>query len=90
MDAMLDGGGVLKGSLLKPAAEAETQDALVEVLRRSNMDTADLEEKSEGVAWSMEDLTLLSAIWHDERRSNMRRMSHLNPLGIPHNLLHRE
>ncbi len=79
MDAMLDGGGVLKGSLLKSAAEAETQDALIEVLRRSNMDTADLEEKLEE---SKEHggfdpvVTLLA----DERRSNMRRMSHLNPL----------
>ena len=79
MDAMLDGGGVLKGSLLKSAAEAETQDALIEVLRRSNMDTADLEEKLEE---SKEHggfdpvVTLLA----DERRSSMRRMSHLNPL----------
>ena len=79
MDAMLDGGSTLKGSLLKSAAEADSQDALIEVLRRSNMDTAELEEKLEESNEHGGFDPVVSYL-AEERRSDMRRMSHLNPL----------
>ena len=79
LDAMLDGGSVLKGSLLKSAAEADSQDALMEVLRRSNMDTTELEEKLDESNEHGGFDPVVSYL-AEERRSDMRRMSHLNPL----------
>ena len=79
LDAMLEGGSALKGSLLKSAAEADSQDALIEVLRRSNMETAELEENLEKVDEHGGFDTVVSYL-AEERRSDMKRMSHLNPL----------
>ncbi|MEC7686419.1 MAG: V-type ATPase subunit [Candidatus Thermoplasmatota archaeon] len=79
LDAMLDGGSALKGSLLKSAAEADSQDALVEALRRSNMDTTELEEKLQE-ANEHGGFDPVVSYLAEERRSDMRRMSHLNPL----------
>ena len=79
LDAMLEGGSALKGSLLKSAAEADSQDALIEVLRRSNMETAELEENLEKVNEHGGFDPVVSYL-AEERRSDMKRMSHLNPL----------
>ncbi|MAQ57445.1 MAG: V-type ATPase subunit [Candidatus Thalassarchaeum sp.] len=79
LDAMLEGGSALKGSLLKSAAEADSQDALIEVLRRSNMETAELEENLEKVDEHGGFDPVVSYL-AEERRSDMKRMSHLNPL----------
>ena len=79
LDAMLEGGSALKGSLLKSAAEADSQDALIEVLRRSNMETAELEENLEKV-YEHGGFDPVVSYLAEERRSDMKRMSHLNPL----------
>tara|TARA_B100001750_G_scaffold183974_1_gene152799 strand:+ start:457 stop:1509 length:1053 start_codon:yes stop_codon:yes gene_type:complete len=79
MDAMLEGGSALKGSLLKSAAEADSQDALMEVLRRSNMETTELEENLEK-ANEHGGFDPVVSYLAEERRSDMKRMSHLNPL----------
>ena len=76
---MLEGGRSLKGSLLRSAAQAESEDALMEVLRRTSMDTAELEDalKESHEHGGLDPLVSYLA---SERRADLRRMSHLNPL----------
>ena len=49
---MLEGGRVLKGSLLRSAAQADSEDALMEVLRRTSMETAELEDALKAVSYT--------------------------------------
>ena len=76
---MLEGGRSLKGSLLRSAAQAESEDALMEVLRRTSMDTAELEDalKESHEHGGLDPVVSYLA---SERRTDLRRMSHLNPL----------
>ncbi len=76
---LLEGGRALRGSLLRSAAQADTEDALMEVLRRSNMDVVELEE---ALTRSKDHGGLDPVVSHlaSRRRADLRRMSHLNPL----------
>ena len=76
---MLEGGRYLKGSLLRSAAQADSEDALMEVLRRTSMETAELED---ALKESNEHGGLDPVVSHlaSKRRADLRRMSHLNPL----------
>ena len=75
----LGDGRALRGSLLRSATQAESEDALMEVLRRSSMDTTELEEalkKSHDQGGLDPVVSYLDSL----RRADLRRMSHLNPL----------
>ena len=76
---MLEGGRSLKGSLLRSAAQADSEDALMEVLRRTSMETAELEDalKESHEHGGLDPVVSYLA---SERRTDLRRMSHLNPL----------
>nr|AIE93150.1 A-type ATP synthase subunit C (ATPVC, ntpC) [uncultured marine group II/III euryarchaeote AD1000_31_H02] len=76
---MLEGGRFLKGSLLRSAAQADSEDALMEVLRRTSMETAELEDalKESHEHGGLDPVVSYLA---SERRTDLRRMSHLNPL----------
>ena len=76
---ILEGGRALKGNLLRSAAQADTEDALMEVLRRSSMETAALEEALKE-SHKQGGFDPVVSYLGSERRANMRRMSHLNPL----------
>jgi len=76
---VLEGGRALRDSMLRSAAQAETEEALIEVLRRTKMDTGELEEalrKSHDHGGLDPVVSYLSSL----RRAELRRMSHLNPL----------
>ncbi|MEE2625513.1 MAG: V-type ATPase subunit, partial [Candidatus Thermoplasmatota archaeon] len=76
---ILEGGRTLRDNLLRSAAQAETEEALIEVLRRTKMDTAELEDairKSNERGGFDPVVSYLSSL----RRADLRRMSHLNPL----------
>ena len=76
---ILEGGRTLRDNLLRSASQAETEDALIEVLRRTKMDTAELEDairKSNERGGFDPVVSYLSSL----RRGDLRRMSHLNPL----------
>jgi len=76
---ILEGGRTLRDNLLRSAAQAETEEALIEVLRRTKMDTAELEDairKSNERGGFDPVVSYLSSL----RRGDLRRMSHLNPL----------
>ncbi|MBR84948.1 MAG: hypothetical protein CMA85_03285 [Euryarchaeota archaeon] len=76
---MLEGGRALKGSLLRSAAQADSEESLMEVLRRTSMDTAELDEalKESHEHGGLDPVVSYLA---SERRADLRRMSHLNPL----------
>ncbi|HIF04892.1 MAG TPA: hypothetical protein EYQ80_05765, partial [Candidatus Poseidoniales archaeon] len=78
-ELMLEGGHAIKGNLLRSAATAETQEALTEALRRSNMDTGGLEEAM-AAARESGGLDPVVTYLDNQRRDTLRRMSHLNPL----------
>ena len=78
-ELMLEGGQSLKGNLLRSAATAETQEALTEALRRSNMDTTGLEEAMAAASESG-GLDPVVTYLDNQRRDTLRRMNHLNPL----------
>ncbi|MFL2493973.1 MAG: V-type ATPase subunit [Candidatus Thalassarchaeum sp.] len=76
---MLEGGRTLKGGLLRSAAQADSEEALMEVLRRTSMETTELEG---ALKESHEHGGLDPVVSHlaSKRRADLRRMSHLNPL----------
>ena len=78
-DLMLEGGRTLKGGLLRSAAQSDSEEALMEVLRRTSMETAELED---ALKESNEHGGLDPVVSHlaSKRRADLRRMSHLNPL----------
>jgi V/A-type H+-transporting ATPase subunit C len=79
-DLMLEGGQALRGNMLRSAAAADTDEALIDVLRRlPNMNTTALEEAIIAAQSAGGLDPVVSALAH-ERRESLRRLSHLNPL----------
>jgi V/A-type H+-transporting ATPase subunit C len=79
-DLMLKGGQALRGNMLRSAAAADSDDALIDVLRRiPNLDTAALEDAMAAAKSAGGLDPVVSALAH-ERREALRRLSHLNPL----------
>ncbi len=76
---ILEGGRFLKGNLLRSAAQADSEDALMEVLRRTSMETAELEDALKE-SHEHGGLDPVVSYFASERRADLRRMSHLNPL----------
>ncbi len=80
VELMLEGGQHLRGNMLRNAAQAESDEALVEVLRRlQSLDTSSLEE---AINSARESGGLDPVVSHleSERHEGLRRLSNLNPL----------
>jgi V/A-type H+-transporting ATPase subunit C len=79
-ELMLEGGQTLRGNMLRNAAQADSEEALIEVLRRlPNLETTGLEEAMQAASQSG-GLDPVVSYLEDEQRDSLRRMSHLNPL----------
>ena len=79
-ELMLDGGQTLRDNMLRNAAQAESEDALIEVLRRlPNMDTSGLEEAIQAAGESG-GLDPVVSYLESQQRDSLRRLSHRNPL----------
>ena len=79
-ELMLDGGQTLRDNMLRNAAQAESEDALIEVLRRlPNMDTSGLEEALQAAS-EAGGLDPVVNYLESQQRDSLRRLSHRNPL----------
>jgi V/A-type H+-transporting ATPase subunit C len=79
-ELMLEGGQTLRGNMLRNAAQADSEESLVEVLRRlPNLDTTRLEEAMAN-ARKAGGLDPVVSFLEDEQRASLKRLSHLNPL----------
>ena len=79
-ESMLEGGQTLRGNMLRNAAQADSQEARSEVLRRlPNMDTSGLEEAMQEAGESG-GLDPVVTYLESQQRDSLRRLSHLNPL----------
>ena len=79
-ELMLEGGQTLRDNMLRNAAQAESEDALIEVLRRlPNMDTSGLEEALQA-AGDIGGLDPVVNYLESQQRDSLRRLSHRNPL----------
>jgi V/A-type H+-transporting ATPase subunit C len=79
-ELMLEGGQTLRDNMLRNAALAESEEALIEVLRRlPNMDTSGLEEAIQAAGESG-GLDPVVSYLESQQRDSLRRLSHRNPL----------
>ena len=79
-ELMLDGGQTLRDNMLRNAAQAESEAALIEVLRRlPNMDTSGLEGALQAAS-EAGGLDPVVNYLESQQRDSLRRLSHRNPL----------
>ena len=77
-DALMIHGGKINKAALKAASQAESNEALLEILRRApSFDDTGFEEAIQASSASLDPVVTLL---QEQRRTMMRRFSHLNPL----------
>tara|TARA_A100001037_G_C15096907_1_gene611938 strand:+ start:651 stop:1715 length:1065 start_codon:yes stop_codon:yes gene_type:complete len=77
-DALMIGGGKIPKSVLKTASAADSNEGVLEALRRAtSFDDSGFEDAIQASATSLDPVVTLL---QDQRRSMMRRFAHLNPI----------